>query len=70
MGRLFSLEQGIQETSTIERINALKERHTIVKTYADEFEEAFEFMMIFRLRHQYEQLETARSRIILSTPSN
>lgn len=60
MGRLFSLEKGIQETSTIERMNALRDRHTIVKDYADEFEEAFEFLMLLRLRHQYEQIEDGK----------
>jgi CBS domain-containing protein len=60
MGRLFSLEKGIQETSTVERINALRDRHTIVKAYADEFEEAFEFLMLLRIRHQYEQLENGK----------
>jgi CBS domain-containing protein len=60
MGRLFSLEKGIQETSTIERMNALRDRHTIVKAYADEFEEAFEFLMLMRIRHQYEQLEDGK----------
>ena len=60
MGRLFSLEKGIQETSTIERINALRDKHTIVKAYADEFEEAFEFLMLLRIRHQYEQMEEGK----------
>ena len=61
IGRLFSLEKGIQETSTIERINALRDKHTIVKAYADEFEEAFEFLMLLRIRHQYEQLEDVKA---------
>jgi CBS domain-containing protein len=60
MGRLFSLEKAIQETSTIERMNALRDKHTIVKAYADEFEEAFEFLMLLRIRHQYEQLEDGK----------
>ena len=61
MGRLFSLEKGIQETSTKERMNALRDRHTIVKAYADEFEESFEFLMLLRIRHQYEQMEDGRA---------
>ena len=60
MGRLFSLEKGIQETSTIERMNALRDKHTIVKAYADEFEEAFEFLMLLRIRHQYDQIEEGK----------
>jgi CBS domain-containing protein len=60
MGRLFSLEKGIQETSTIERVNALRDKHTIVKEYADELDEAFEFLMLLRIQHQYEQLEEGK----------
>ncbi|MDA8100126.1 MAG: DUF294 nucleotidyltransferase-like domain-containing protein [Nitrospiraceae bacterium] len=56
MVRLFSLERGIGETPTLERINSLRNVHTIVKDYADEFEHAFEFMMLLRIHHQYAQL--------------
>ncbi len=57
MMRLFSLEKGLRETSTLERIEALKSRHTIVKEYADELEHAFEFIMLLRMQHQFEQIE-------------
>lgn len=55
--RLFALERGIKETSTMERINALKDRHTIVKECSDELEHALEFMMLIRIRHQCEQIK-------------
>lgn len=55
--RLFSLEAGIRDTSTIERIHALKPNHPIVKAFADELEHAFDFMMLLRLHHQYEQIK-------------
>ena len=55
--RLFSLEKGIKETSTLERINTLKDRHTIVKEYAGELEHAFDFIMLLRIHHQFEQIE-------------
>lgn len=55
--RLFALERGAKETSTLERIEALRERHTIVKEYADELEHAFEFIMLLRVHHQVSQLE-------------
>jgi CBS domain-containing protein len=58
--RLFALERGVRETSTIERINALKEKHSIVKEYADELEHAFEFIMLLRIHHQLEQIEAGK----------
>ncbi|MBA4372130.1 MAG: histidine kinase [Thermodesulfovibrio sp.] len=57
MVRLFALEKGIPETSTLERIAALRSRHTILNDYADELEQAFEFIMLLRIRHQFEQIE-------------
>jgi CBS domain-containing protein len=54
--RLFALERGIRETSTLERIAALRATHTIVQEYADEFEHAFEFIMLLRIHHQFSQL--------------
>ncbi|PMP72513.1 MAG: histidine kinase [Thermodesulfovibrio aggregans] len=54
--RLFSLEKGIRETSTLERIEALKNKHAVVKDYAEEIIYAFEFLMLLRIKHQYEQV--------------
>ncbi|MGE5172505.1 MAG: DUF294 nucleotidyltransferase-like domain-containing protein [Betaproteobacteria bacterium] len=56
--RLFALEKGIRETSTLERIETLRSRHTIVEEYADDFEQAFEFIMLLRIHHQYEQISS------------
>lgn len=58
--RLFALEKGIPETSTIERIQALRDKHTIIKEYADELIHAFEFIMLLRIRHQFEQLKEGK----------
>lgn len=55
--RLFALERGIKETSTLERIEALRNKHTIIKEYADELEHAFEFIMLLRMHNQLAQLE-------------
>lgn len=55
--RLFALEKGIPETSTVERINALRDKHTIVKEYADELLHAFEFIMLLRIQNQYAQMK-------------
>jgi len=54
--RLFALERGVRETSTLERIAALRGSHTIVQEYADEFAHAFEFIMLLRIHHQFSQL--------------
>lgn len=58
MARLFSLEKGLREISTIERLSALREKHTIVKEFADELGHAFEFIMLLRIQHQFEQIES------------
>jgi CBS domain-containing protein len=63
--RLFSLEKGIKETSTLERITSLKGVHSIVTEYEEELEHAFEFIMLLRIQHQYEQIDSGRSLIIL-----
>jgi CBS domain-containing protein len=54
--RLFSLEKGIREISTLERIEALKNKHGVVRDYADEIIYAFEFLMLLRMKHQYYQV--------------
>ena len=54
--RFFSLEKGVRETATLERLRALREKHTIVEEYADELEYAFEFIMLLRIHHQYGQI--------------
>ncbi|WP_353683727.1 DUF294 nucleotidyltransferase-like domain-containing protein [Thermodesulfovibrio sp. 3907-1M] len=54
--RLFSLEKGIRETSTLERIETLKNKHGVVKDYGEEIIYAFEFLMLLRMKHQYEQV--------------
>ena len=68
--RLFSLEKGVKETSTLERIVALKGIHSIVKDYAEELEHAFEFIMLLRIQHQYEQIESGRAPDNFINPNN
>ncbi len=57
LARLFALEKGISETSTVERINALRAKHPIVREYADELIHSFEFIMLLRIKHQFEQIQ-------------
>jgi CBS domain-containing protein len=58
--RLFALEKGIRETSTIERINILRDKNTIVKEYAEELIHAFEFIMLLRIQHQFGQMKEGK----------
>ncbi len=53
--RLFAIEKEIKETSTIERINSLREKHSLVNKYADELLHSFEFIMLLIIKHQFEQ---------------
>ena len=55
--RLYSLEKGVSETSTLERIDALRNQHPVVAEYADELEHAFEFITLLRIHHQYDRME-------------
>jgi CBS domain-containing protein len=59
--RLFALEKGIRETSTLERIESLRSRHTIVEEYADNLVQAFEFIMLLRVHNQYAQIRSGES---------
>jgi len=59
--RLFALERGVSETSTLERIEALRHRHTIVEEYADDLEHAFEFITLLRIHNQYGQINTGQA---------
>jgi CBS domain-containing protein len=55
--RLFALEKGVTETSTHGRIQALKDKHSIIKEYSSELEHAFDFLMLLRVQHQYGQIK-------------
>src|SRR5208283_1229441 len=56
MVRLFALEKGVKQTSTLERIDILRDKHTIIKEYADDLVHVFEFVMLMRIQHQFEQI--------------
>jgi CBS domain-containing protein len=55
--RLFALEEGVVATSTIERIQAMKDRHPVIIELGDEMEHAFEFITYLRIHHQLDQME-------------
>lgn len=58
--RLFALQAGISETSTFDRIEALRPRNPLVGVMADEIAQAFEFLMLLQTRHQADQYEQGR----------
>lgn len=57
MMRLFSLENGVSETSTLGRLRALRDSHPIVMELGEELAHAFEFLSLLRIRHQYDLIE-------------
>jgi CBS domain-containing protein len=57
LARFFALETGIPETSTLERIEVLKNRHPVVKELAEDLTQAFEFITLLRIQHQMDQVK-------------
>lgn len=60
MVRLFALEKDVRETSTSERVEKLKERHTIVRDYGEDLLQVFEFLMLLKIHHQNEQIKAGQ----------
>lgn len=58
--RLFSMEKGIKETFTLDRIQALKSKDDIVGKFAEELEHAYDFLMLLRIHHQFEQIKAGQ----------
>lgn len=48
------------QTSTIERLSALRDGTSLGGALAGELEQAFEFLMSLRLKHQYEQIQAEK----------
>jgi CBS domain-containing protein len=55
--RLSALETGVYNTSTLARLTELKDRYGTVSEFSGELEQAFEYLMSMRLRHQYQQMQ-------------
>ena len=53
--RFFALEKGTRESGTLERIEALRGTHTLVREHADELVQALDFLLLLRLHNQYRQ---------------
>ncbi len=57
VARLSALETKGYNTSTLERLMDLKNRDSTAGEFAGELEQAFEFLMSLRLRHQFQQMK-------------
>jgi CBS domain-containing protein len=55
MVRFFALEKGCRATGTLERLEALRETHTIVREYAEELAQALDFLLLLRVHSQFRQ---------------
>jgi CBS domain-containing protein len=68
--RLLALETGIAETSTLERIEAMKGKHPTIDTMGSELAQAFEFITLLRIHHQVEQIERGEAPDNFINPRN
>ncbi len=59
--RLLSLKNGLRETNTVERLQALREIGAVSNDLYTETREAYEFQMQLRLVHQMRMLEEGRT---------
>ena len=58
--RMFALEKGLQETTTLDRLNALVERKVFEVDTAEHIKAALEALNFLRLRNEIQQLETGK----------
>ncbi|OGW37292.1 MAG: hypothetical protein A2X58_08140 [Nitrospirae bacterium GWC2_56_14] len=55
--RLSALEQKVYHTSTLDRLTEVKDRCRDLGPLSNDLQQAFEFLMSLRIRHQYQQLQ-------------
>ena len=60
IARLFALEKGFRQASTMDRLEALRGGTSLISELVDELEYAFEFVTLLRVHHQYRQLEAGQ----------
>jgi CBS domain-containing protein len=56
IARLYALEAGVYQTATLARFTELRDRPGPAAASIHELEQAFEFLMSLRLRHQFRQM--------------
>ena len=60
IARLFAMEKGVRATATIERLETLRGGTTLISELVDELEQAFEFVTLMRIHHQYRLMEAGK----------
>jgi CBS domain-containing protein len=68
--RLLALESLVHETSTLERIEAMKGKNPTITDIGDELAQAFEFINLLRIHHQVEQMDRGEPPDNFINPSN
>jgi CBS domain-containing protein len=56
IARLYSLEKGISEVSTLDRLYLIRGRHTAIDELCDDLGNAFEFLNLLRIHHQFDRI--------------
>ena len=69
MVRFFALEKGCRETGTLERLDALRESHTLVREHAEELAQALDFLLLLRVHSQFRQASEGAGIDNFITPS-
>ncbi|MCX8027504.1 MAG: DUF294 nucleotidyltransferase-like domain-containing protein [Thermodesulfovibrionales bacterium] len=59
--RLFAFERGVKETSTYDRIEALRGLHGMMKDYADELLHGFDLLMLLRIQNQLAKIKEGKT---------
>jgi len=54
------MEKGVRATATIERLETLRGGTTLISELVDELEQAFEFVTLMRIHHQYRLMEAGK----------
>ncbi|MDA8187201.1 MAG: DUF294 nucleotidyltransferase-like domain-containing protein [Dehalococcoidales bacterium] len=60
LARFFALQNGIGETSTLGRLELLKDGHHLAVDLAEELSQAFQFIMNLRVQHQWAQMQAGK----------
>lgn len=68
--RLFALDAGVEQTNTIDRLNALEAREYEDRALLNDLREAFEFLTVLRLERQLEQMASGQPISNYISPAN
>lgn len=60
IARLFALEKGVRQASTLDRLAAIRGGTSLISGLVDELEYSFEFITLLRVHHQFRQMEAGQ----------